>query len=342
MDNKALGEDFRPSAMRAGKMTLLLLLLASAGCTSSSLSPDPFLQTSSLAPEAETLSSEVSPEFAAAFLPSVAGSIQSVRQSIRSDGLSQQIVYSNLTTAPGENLLSIEVGKPESAEFLRPPTQRRIASEIRAVMPGGNAAISPVIRDNVQGAYGFATAALGASGSCLYAWQFIKNVSADDVEGYRKLTRTRFAAQIRLRYCHPSIPQDRIAVMMDGLRVKKMGGETIDLLRFAAGSAFLAAPPAIVTVEPAKVVRTAPVATVTKAVVEEEDWRNAAAVKQVNGETRPIKNAVKIPLPDETPVKAVKTDIDVQPTVNASDKAAVLDEAGSIPAYKAVLVPLPE
>jgi hypothetical protein len=303
------------------------LLAALAACTA--VAPDPFLTTQAVKPEAPTIASDVSADFAAAYLPTLAGGIQSVRQSVANNSLKQDIVYANQTSLAGENLLTIEVGPPETADFLRPPSQARVMREMRAALPGLDPAISPVVGDNVNGAYGYATAVAG-KGSCIYAWQYIKQVTPADSTGIDKFTRRRLAANLRLRYCHPSIPAERIHVLMDGLRVKDINSRTIDMLRFAAGSAGVARPDAVVTPEPvvkkSKIVRQA-------AVNDDEDWRARPKDDVSKDRSNPgfIDNAATVPLPSGTSDQPV--------TVPVGDEAKAR-RTPTIP--DAAEIPLPE
>ena len=68
------------------RLILVLLPLLAAGCTAVH---DPFLETGAIRPDAPSIATEVSPEFAAAYLPSISGRIESVRQTatrFRRDG----------------------------------------------------------------------------------------------------------------------------------------------------------------------------------------------------------------------------------------------------------------
>lgn len=304
---------------------ILPVALVAALASCSSVAPDPFLTTQALSPEATPAITDVSADFAAAYLPTYAGGIHSVRQSVANNSLHQEIVYANQTALAGENVLSIDVGAPESAALLRPPTLWKVKNEMRAALPGLALGVSPVIGDNASGSYGYATVAVNG-GSCIYAWQYVKQVMPADSNGFSKFTRRHLAASIRLRYCHPSITADRIHVLMDGLKLKDMNSQTIDMLRFAAGTANVTQPEGVVTPEPVvrkrKVDRQA-------AAVNDDDWRKPQKQTQsVSGDNEPavIENAAAVPLPDGDTVHPVTI-----PAVQDSKQAVTIDDAATVP-----------
>jgi hypothetical protein len=299
------------------------LLSALASCTA--VSPDPFLTTQAVSPEAAPAVTDVSADFAAAYLPTYAGAIQSVRQTVANNSLHQEIVYANQTGLTGENMLTVDIGAPEDGKFLRPPTMWQVKNDMRAALPGLSPAVSPVLGNNVGGVYGYATAT-AKNGACLYAWQYIKQVTPADSTGFAKLTRRHLAASIRLRYCHPSISADRIHVLMDGLRLKAMNSQTIDMLRFAAGTADVAQPQAVVTAEPVVVRKRKPLRVTSAA--DDQDWRQPqkqAVTEDGNADT--IDNAAAVPLPEGTADQPV--------TVPADDTSAKgetrIDDAATVP-----------
>lgn len=279
-----------------------------AGCTAV---PDPFLETGAIRPDAPPISTEVSPDFAAAYLPSISGRIESVRQTARDGFFEQAIVYSNATASAGENLLTVRVGTPsEGAAFLRAPTRRAILAEMRQALPGVAMAINPAMGENVHGVYGYATGPLGASGSCLYAWQFAKRVSPLKETAMGRLETGNYSAQVRLRFCHPAMPEDRIATLMSGMRLKPVTRDTFALLQYAGGTGYARRTPVVIAEESAQ-----PRRTPKRRVAVEEKRAEEPAV---------IRNAVRVPLPGET-----------------VEKKAVASETVKKPA-RGALVPLPE
>lgn len=290
----------------------VILPLLVAGCASTV--HDPFLETGAIHPDAPPISTEVSPDFAVAYLPLVSGRIQSVRQTARSGFFEQAIVYSNATASAGENVLTVRVGQPsEGMTFLRAPTRRAIVAEMQKALPGVAMRISDVPGQNGQGVYGYATGPLGTSGSCLYAWQFAKRVSAERVGAH--------AAQVRLRFCHPTMSQERIAAVMGGLRMKPVTRNTFDMLQYAGGSGYAQSQPVLVRAEPVVVVddsvEIAPRRTPKRRVVMEEKPAEERVV---------IRNAVRVPLPGEEKAKVAVAE---EPAEKAKTKA------------KSALVPMP-
>jgi hypothetical protein len=304
------------------KLPVFILLTALASCTS--VAPDPFLTTQAVSPEAPPAVTDVSADFAAVYLPPFAGAIQSVRQSVASNSLHQEIVYANQTALAGENVLTVDVGAPEDSALLRPPSVWQVKNEMRSALSGIPMTMSAIIGNNVGGVYGYATASV-RNGSCIYAWQYLKQVTPADSIGFAKLTRRHLAATIRLRYCHPSIPADRIHVLMDGVRLKEMNSQTIDMLRFAAGTADVAQPQAVVITEP--VIRKRKIVHQAAAATEDDDWRQPQKKVTEDNTPNPIDNAATVPLPEGTAERTV--------TVPASDAVATsrtsVDDAATVP-----------
>ena len=307
------------------RLILASLPFLAAGCTAV---PDPFLETGAIRPDAPSIATEVAPEFAAAYLPSISGRIESVRQTARDGFFEQAIVYSNATASAGENVLTVRVGTPsEGATFLRAPTRRAVMAEMRQALPGIAMTISAAAGENVHGVYGYATGPLGASGSCLYAWQFAKRVSPLKETALGRLETGNYSAQVRLRFCHPAMPQDRIAALMGGMRLKPVTRDTFAMLQYAGGSGYArSAQPVLAHAEPVVLVEedAQPRRTPKKhRVVVEEKRAEEPAI---------IRNAVRVPLPGETVEKtAVVTAKEVTP---ASEKVKVR--------ARTALVPLPE
>lgn len=296
-------------------LILAALPLLAAGCTAV---PDPFLETGAIRPDAPPISTEVSPEFAAAYLPSISGRIESVRQTARDGFFEQAIVYSNATASAGENVLTVRVGtSSEGAAFLRAPTRRAMLAEMRQALPGVSMAINPAMGENVHGVYGYATGPLGTSGSCLYAWQFAKRVSPLKETAMGRLGTGNYSAQVRLRFCHPTMPEERIASLMGGMRLKPVTRDTFSLLQYAGGSGYArSTQPVFARAEPAVIVDESvePRRMPKRRIVEEKRVEEPAI----------IRNAVRVPLPGET-----------------VEKKAVASETVKKPA-KSALVPLPE
>ncbi|QRI63734.1 cellulose biosynthesis protein BcsN [Shinella sp. PSBB067] len=297
-------------------LILAALPFLAAGCTAV---PDPFLETGAIRPDAPPISTEVSPDFAAAYLPSISGRIESVRQTARDGFLEQAIVYSNATALSGENLLTVRVGTPsEGPAFLRAPTRRAILAEMRQALPGIAMTISPAMGENVHGVYGYATGPLGASGSCLYAWQFAKRVSPVKETAMGRLETGNYSAQVRLRFCHPAMPEDRIATLMAGMRLKPVTRDTFALLQYAGGTGHARSQPALVIEE-----KVAP-APARHRVVEEKKAEEPVVVR----------NAVRVPLPGEVAEKKVA--IAAKPAEKAAEPVKARSESALVPLPEAV------
>lgn len=312
-------------------LILAVLPLLVAGCATVD---DPFLETGAIRPDAPAIATEVAPEFAAAYLPSISGGIESVRQTVRDDFLDQAIVYANATASVGENVLTVRVGKPSAGTaFLHAPTRRTILAEMRQALPGVAMTIDPAMGENVHGVYGYATGPLGATGSCLYAWQFAKRVSPLKDTALGRLEAGNYSAQVRLRFCHPTMPQDSIAVLMGGLRLKPVTRDTFALLQYAGGTGYARRAPQPVLAGQAVVARAAPAVAVGQEVRPRRTAKRRAVVVEEKPAEEPvvIRNAVRVPLPGETMEK--------KPVVPA-ENAVPAETAGKTAG--AVLVPMPE
>ncbi|MCY0151615.1 hypothetical protein OEG86_04475 [Hoeflea alexandrii] len=74
-------------------MAMMALAFSVSGCATGD---DPaVLYTGSIKPVGPPLIADVSPDYAAAYLPPVAGRVEAVRQSSRPDQIDQSILYSN-------------------------------------------------------------------------------------------------------------------------------------------------------------------------------------------------------------------------------------------------------
>lgn len=215
-------------------MAMMALALSVSGCATGD---DPTLVTGSIRPEAPALIADVAPDYAAAYLPQVAGRVEAVRQSSKPGHVFQTILYPNPGYEAGENTLWVSIAPPSSdPSYRQAPTRNEIMAEIRAALPGRAMAIAAAPGQNLQGPFGYATGPGTGGGACIFAWQIAKDISRSDQAGFGKLARSRHAAKIRLRYCHPSMSEAALVSMMSGLRVREISDATIEMLRFAEGS----------------------------------------------------------------------------------------------------------
>ncbi|CAN7218672.1 cellulose biosynthesis protein BcsN [Rhizobium sp. LjRoot30] len=284
-------------AIAAGLTALL------AGCTSVQ---DPFLTGATATSVAgPSVSNAVSAEFATASLPLEAGRVVGVQQDVRSDGLSQAILYENATSLPGENRVSVDFGAPgSSSRYLRAPTSATVRAELRSVLPGIRMQISNVPGNNAQGVFGYATGSTGR-GACLYAWQLAKGGLG---EGY--------AAQVRLRYCHPTLPAESLVGLMQQLRLRPVSKETLATFRFANSA-----------VRPAAALEETRVSTLSTDVEEQPVRRRSR--QTTDTETASATDGVAVPLPDST-ARASSAD------------TATADSRKVTPTDVSVAVPLPQ
>lgn len=315
--------------MQISRLLLLCVPLALTGCTSVI---DPFLETGAISPDAPPLASSVSPDYALASVPGLTGAVTSVRQTLGDGEVEQIIVFANATSLPGENSVTVLAGRPTGkGRLINAPSRRTVEREMRAAIPGVAMTISPVIGDNMHGVFGYATGELANGGSCLYAWQLAKSLTPKSGGVFTDFGRTNYAADVRLRYCHPGVSAERIVALMKGLRLKPVNGQTMEALAFAAGSGTVALPdiaaadllienapelPAIGYVEqkPAPVVVTAPEPEPEPEPVVETRREKRVIVTEVPKDEREkvIVNAVKVPLPGEAAQLAAAAEAEKQ------------------------------
>lgn len=301
-------------------MAITALALTVSGCVSGI---DPTLSTGSVKPVGPALIADVAPEYAAAYLPQNAGGIEAVRQTSKPDQVFQTILYPNPGYGAGENSLSVSIAPPSAGKsFYQAPTTREIKAEMRAALPGTAMAISAAPGENMQGPFGYAIGRASGGDSCIFAWQIAENVSRTEQTGFGKLSSRRYAAKVRLRYCHPSLSEAALVSLMSGLKVREMTAPTLEMLRFAEGSGV---PARAVNVSAPEPVRAAakPVKTVAKAV-------RKPVVKAVE---KPVGKAAKVLKPSELQATA-----SVRRETPASDPE---DSSGSTVKRKPLTVPLP-
>ncbi len=264
-----------------------------ASCTS--MVDDPFLRTGAVEGTWPSLATTVSPEYAAAALPGLRAT--TVRQTGAKAKIEQTIVYANATDLAGENMLKVTIDP--SAKITRSngaPSRSQVQAEMRNALSGVKMQISPVIADNAYGVFGYATGSIGESGACVYAWQFAKNIRS-----YEGGQTTSGAAQIRLRYCSPSIAADRIVALMQGLRLNPASSQNIQSLGYAAGPGAVSPVPFTQQeVQPVtEVAVAAPVRRVRQPAVSENPPADMAAVEPAGKAEKATVNAVKVPMPGE-------------------------------------------
>ncbi len=296
-----------------------------ASCTS--VVDDPFLRTGAVEGNWPSLATTVSPEYAVAALPGLPAT--TVRQTGAKGKVEQTIVYANATDLAGENVLSVTIDP--SAKITRSngaPSRPQVEAEMRNVLSGVKMQISPVIADNAYGVFGYATGTVGKGGSCVYAWQFAKNIGSNDGG-----QTTSGAAQIRMRYCSPSTAADRIVALMQGLRLIPASSQNVQALGYAAGpGAFAPAPFTQQEARPiaAETAVAAPVWQVRRPAVAKNPSVDTAAVGPAGKAEKTIINAVKVPMPGEAAAIAA-----------ADTMPAVVQQDVSKAALKPSFVPLP-
>ncbi|WP_394690704.1 cellulose biosynthesis protein BcsN [Hoeflea sp.] len=316
-------------------MAMMALVASVSGCATGD---DPDLFTSSIKPQAPTLSADVSPEFAVAYLPQVAGRVEAVRQTSQTDQIFQTILYPNPGYGPGENRLTVSVAPPgTNRSYLQAPTQRQIINEMRAALPDAKMQFTSAAGQNLQGPFGYAIGKAADGANCIFAWQTVREISRTPGTGLGLLGRKSYAAKIRLRYCHPTMGEASLSSLMAGLRVREVTPTTIEMLRFAEGTG-VATRPSYAVQEPsvvqARPVSLKPASVATKSAKSSQSVTAAFAA--------PVRNAPRIVKPRELAgyASAQKGGAPaVKPLVLATAEPA--PPAKAISPGKAAAVPLP-
>jgi hypothetical protein len=145
--------------------------------------------------------------------------------------------------------------------------------------------------ENLQGPFGYAIGRASGGGSCIFAWQIAEDISRSDQVGFSKLASKRYAAKLRLRYCHPSLSEAALVSLMSGLKVREVSATTLEMLRFAEGSGVSTRP-----ATPSVVVAARPVAQPVKT------FAKSAARPAVAAVERAVGNAPKVLKPSELQV----------------------------------------
>lgn len=318
-------------------MAMMALVASVSGCATGD---DPVLFTGSIKPQAPTLSADVSPEYAVAYLPQVAGRVEAVRQRSQPDQIFQTVLYPNPGYGVGENRLTVEIAPPGTdSSFYQAPTQRQIVSEMRAALPDVHMQITSAAGQNLQGPFGYAIGNAADGVTCIFAWQTAREISRTPGTGFGLLARKSYAAKIRLRYCHPTMGEGSLTSLMAGLRIREVTPTTMEMLRFAEGTG-VAARPAYVAQEP----------TVTQ--VRPAALKPASApvtrVKTGQPETvkvdAPVRNAPRIIKPGELAgyANAQKGETPaVKPVVVAVSGSTISEQPFPAKASKVPAIPLP-
>lgn len=215
----------------------LALTLPLAAC---SMATDKSIITNSTQALAPSLASQVAPNNAVAYLPSIAGPIISVRQKSGNNRVHQTVLYPNLGYGGGENQIIVDVSHVGgNREYYQAPTRRKVLSELKRFFPTMKMVIDETPGENLHGVYGYAYGSSKTDGNCIFAWQVIKNVTRGDLGDVQRFLQTKFASKVRVRYCHPTKTKQQLLVLMNGFRVKEVTSSTIEMLRFSEGAGYV-------------------------------------------------------------------------------------------------------
>lgn len=190
---------------------------------------------------APSLSNEINPNYAIAYLPSVAGNIQTVRQQSGRDRIHQTVLYPTTGHGSGENQIIIDVAKVKgNNDYIHAPTRRQIQQELKRFFPKMPMTIDELPGENLYGIYGYAYGTSKIDGNCIFAWQVISDVSRRDLDEMKNPFQANYRAKLRVRYCHPTKSKDQLLVLMNGFRVKPVTSATMEILRFSESTGYAA------------------------------------------------------------------------------------------------------
>tara|TARA_R110002126_G_scaffold265852_2_gene408975 strand:+ start:2272 stop:3216 length:945 start_codon:yes stop_codon:yes gene_type:complete len=222
------------------KVALLLPLAACSMASDRSLITNSTSLTGSTKAIGPSLASEIDPNYAVAYFPSIAGPISSVRQKSGNNRVHQTVLYPNVGYGGGENQIIVDVAQSGgNKEYYRAPTRRKILSEMKRFFPTMAMTIDEVPGENFHGVYGYAHGTSKTDGNCIYAWQVVTKVTRNDLNDFQRFLQPKYSAKIRVRYCHPTKTKQQLLVVMNGLRVKEVIGSTMEMLRFAEGAGYV-------------------------------------------------------------------------------------------------------
>ncbi len=176
------------------------------------------------------IATPVSTGSAAAMLPPAAGRVIGISERRYADGISQEIVLGSDRSSHGENRIDIAMRlNPQGDQVydnlipLQKPTDADIASELEARFPGMDMQPVNVLLQNRYGPYGLAAGRRGNGERCIYAWQWIDDMSGPASPRLSSLGNAILnqpqPASLRIRLCRTGVNADQLAGLVEGISV---------------------------------------------------------------------------------------------------------------------------
>lgn len=162
---------------------------------------------------------EITPQDAFALPPPGGPAVVGVVERRYSNAIQQDIVLSAAATAPGQNLLRVQIFGPiggdggSTALVDRQLPDANIGREMRELLPGVAMRRSPLYAQNSYGPFGYAVGSYGAGDLCLYGWQRIAASQAS------ASFANRGTIQVRLRLCQTGATEQALLAVMYGYTI---------------------------------------------------------------------------------------------------------------------------
>jgi hypothetical protein len=210
--------------------------VACAACAANPAAIDSYARFSRPAQLAENAASGQ----AVAGIASGAGRVINVVER-RADGvISQEITLAAYASSQGENRIRVAIGPLNGGDpVLAPRIGPAISSDVTAEMvrefPGMTMRVSEAMGRNGYGAFGYATGQNG-NRTCLYAWQFVPELS-DGRVAMPGLLDAKVSAALRVRVCKLRTPTEELVAYVEAMTL------AVPPAHYDSGQTTIMAPP---------------------------------------------------------------------------------------------------
>lgn len=207
-----------PTRSLAAASTLTLLL---AGCSAvDGVYAARWAPTSE--PASPPLAQAIAPSSALAALPYDAGSIVSVVETRRTDGIDQKITLIGDAGTRGDNEIDVTTRRRNRNTVTTAVDEAQIRDEIAERLPGVTLSSEPRLVSSAAGPLGVLTGHGDGGTTCLYAWSS-GNGARRRVDMARLLGvdgPENDDLNIRVRLCRRGVGEDRLVALAEGLRLR--------------------------------------------------------------------------------------------------------------------------
>jgi hypothetical protein len=199
--------------------TRAIALIATLGCAACSAS-DGRVESYGQFSQPSQLAQDASAGRAVARIAHEAGQVLNVVER-RADGvISQEITLAAYASSQGENKIRVAIGPlnggdPVLAPRIGPALSTDVTAEIAKEFSGIAMRVSETMGRNSYGPFGYATGRRG-NRNCLYAWQFVPELSDGEVvmPGFFE---AHVSAALRVRLCKLRTPPEELVEYMQAL-----------------------------------------------------------------------------------------------------------------------------